>query len=188
MCKSHPVYDWLKCSSEWRPAARKLCKKGTKNKSITYWAASHGSCAAYDQYVEEKMRRNGEGWTDRTGCIDWAPACCSVTSGSGGKLPGRAAPWCCPYWSHRHNDSPGRRAPCRAWWDEKKGSLNRRRAKSNTCWMNSVKYWKLAFRYVIYFEISSAASINADALRGLVYFAEWKRGQKCQGWKKSKLH
>lgn len=50
-----------------------------------------------------------------TGCIDWAPVCCSGTSGIGETRPGRAEPWCCPYWSHLNSGSPDRHAPYPAW-------------------------------------------------------------------------
>lgn len=50
-----------------------------------------------------------------TGCIDWAPVCCSGTSDIGETRPGRAEPWCCPCWSHLNSGSPDRHAPYPAW-------------------------------------------------------------------------
>lgn len=67
----------------------------------------------------ENMRNYEMGERRRTGCIDWAPACCSVTSDSDGKLLGQVVPWCCPYWSHQHIDCPGRRAPFLTCWEKK---------------------------------------------------------------------
>ena len=61
-----------------------------------------------------------------TGCIDSVPVCCSVTSGSGGRLPAPGEPLCSPCWSHQRIDSPGRHVPCLTYW---KGIVKKNKKK-----------------------------------------------------------
>lgn len=103
--------------------------RGEKNNRYLYWA--HTPFRAKDNTVQrERGKKRAWGSNRHTGCICWAPACCSGTSGSGGKLPGPAAPWCCPYWFRRHSGSLGRRAPFPTYcgWKKKRAGVERREA------------------------------------------------------------